>query len=56
MAHFWVTLQDACDVDCVRHKGRSTYNFVDGHAARRELRATFDPAKQLDCWNPPLAP
>ena len=56
MAQFWVTLQDACDVDGVRHKGRSVYNFVDGHAAPRELRATFDPVKQLDLWNPLLAP
>ncbi len=56
MAHFWLTLQDACDVDSVRHKGRSTYNFVDGHAALRDLRSTFDLAQQLDCWNPSLAP
>jgi prepilin-type N-terminal cleavage/methylation domain-containing protein/prepilin-type processing-associated H-X9-DG protein len=56
MAHFWVTLQDACDVDGTRHKGRSNYNFVDGHAAALRLAATFDPAKQLDCWNPFLAP
>ena len=56
MAHFWVTLQDACDVDGLRHKGRPNYNFVDGHAAARELRATYDPALQLDWWNPFLAP
>ena len=56
MAHFWGTLQDACDVAGLRHKGRSNYNFVDGHAAARELRATFDPAKQLDMWDPFLAP
>jgi prepilin-type N-terminal cleavage/methylation domain-containing protein/prepilin-type processing-associated H-X9-DG protein len=52
MAHFWATLQDASDVDGFRHKRRSVYNFVDGHAAARELRQTFDPAKQLDAWNP----
>jgi len=52
MAHFWVTLQDASDVDGLRHKCRSIYNFVDGHATARELRQTFDPAKQLDAWNP----
>jgi len=56
MAHFWVTVQDACDVAALRHKGRSNYNFVDGHATARELRATFDPAGQLDSWNPFLAP
>jgi len=56
MAHFWVTLQDASDVDRLRHKGRSNYNFVDGHAAARGLHTTFDPCKQLDMWNPSLAP
>ena len=56
MAHFWTTLQDACDVAAFRHKCRSNYNFVDGHAAACELRNTFDPAKQLDMWNPCLAP
>jgi prepilin-type N-terminal cleavage/methylation domain-containing protein/prepilin-type processing-associated H-X9-DG protein len=57
MAHFWMTLQDArAEVAATRHKGRSNYNFVDGHAAARELRATFDPATQLDLWNPCLAP
>ena len=52
MAHFWVTLQDTSDVDGFRHKRRSVYNYVDGHAAARELRQTFDPAKQVDAWNP----
>ena len=56
MAHFWVTLQDACDVDGVRHKGRSNYNFVDGHAAPLKLAATFNPAGKLDLWNPSTAP
>ena len=56
MAHFWVTLQDASDVDALRHGRRSNYNFVDGHAAALELRATFAPCKQLDLWNPILAP
>ena len=56
MAHFWMTLPDACDVDGLRHKGRSNYNFVDGHAAARQLSATFDPAMQLDMWDPFLAP
>ena len=55
MAHFWVTSQDASDVDGMRHKGRSNYNFVDGHAAARELRATFDPCQRLDMWNPSAA-
>jgi len=56
MAHFWMTLQDASDVDGARHKGRSNYNFVDGHAASFRLTATFDPAQHLDLWDPFLAP
>ena len=56
MAHFWITLQDAAEVDGVRHKGRSNYNFVDGHAAPFKLPATFDPPTKLDFWNPFLAP
>jgi prepilin-type N-terminal cleavage/methylation domain-containing protein/prepilin-type processing-associated H-X9-DG protein len=56
MAHFWTTLEDTSDVAASRHKRRSNYNFVDGHAAARELRTTFDPAKELDLWNPLLAP
>jgi prepilin-type N-terminal cleavage/methylation domain-containing protein/prepilin-type processing-associated H-X9-DG protein len=56
MAHFWVTLQDANnEVAACRHKTRSNYNFIDGHAAARELRMTFDPAKSLDLWDPFLA-
>jgi prepilin-type N-terminal cleavage/methylation domain-containing protein/prepilin-type processing-associated H-X9-DG protein len=56
MPHFWSTPQDASDVDSTRHKGRSNYSFVDGHAAGRKLGETFDPARQLDSWDPFLAP
>ncbi len=53
----WMTVADAAnDVASQRHKHKSNYAFVDGHAAARELRATFDPDKQLDLWNPSLAP
>ena len=56
MVHFWMSLQDAAEVHGTRHKTRSNYNFVDGHAAPFKLPATFDPAKKLDLWNPSLAP
>jgi prepilin-type processing-associated H-X9-DG protein len=56
MAHFWTSLQDATDVAACRHKCRSNYNFVDGHASALALRNTYDPARQLDLWNPSLAP
>jgi len=53
----WLTVADAeNEVASQRHKQKSNYAFVDGHAAARELRAIFDPAKQIDWWNPLLAP
>ena len=55
MPHFWLTLQDASDVDVRRHKSRSNYNFVDGHSEALEFRATYDPPCQVDLWNPYLA-
>ena len=52
----WQTVADAeNDVAWQRHKRRSNYAFVDGHAAARELRTTFDPCNHLDSWNPLLA-
>ena len=56
MAHFWMSLADAAEVHPKRHKTRSNYSFVDGHAAARDLRSTYDPAKKVDAWNPGLAP
>lgn len=55
MPHFWMTPRDASDVDPRRHRGRANYNFVDGHAEALEFRATYDPTRQLDGWNPSLA-
>jgi prepilin-type N-terminal cleavage/methylation domain-containing protein/prepilin-type processing-associated H-X9-DG protein len=56
MPHFWMTSQDATDVDVHRHKTRSNYNFVDGHSGALEFRRTYDPEHRLDLWNPCLAP
>jgi prepilin-type N-terminal cleavage/methylation domain-containing protein/prepilin-type processing-associated H-X9-DG protein len=55
MAHFWMTPSDAEDVDSLRHKGRSNYNFADGHAEARKFLTTYNPAQGLDLWNPSLA-
>jgi prepilin-type N-terminal cleavage/methylation domain-containing protein/prepilin-type processing-associated H-X9-DG protein len=53
----WMTVADAQnEVASRRHKQKSNYVFVDGHAAPRELRTTFDPDKGIDLWNPSLAP
>jgi prepilin-type N-terminal cleavage/methylation domain-containing protein/prepilin-type processing-associated H-X9-DG protein len=55
MAHFWTSLQDATDVEWHRHRTRSNYSFVDGHAQAREFKTTFDPGSNVDLWNPSLA-
>ena len=53
----WLTIADAeNEVPSQRHRQKSNYAFVDGHTAARDLRVTFDPAKQIDLWNPSLAP
>jgi prepilin-type N-terminal cleavage/methylation domain-containing protein/prepilin-type processing-associated H-X9-DG protein len=53
----WTCLADAqAEVASRRHKQKSNYAFVDGHAAARELRTTYDPDNQLDWWNPGTAP
>ena len=52
MPQFWMSAADATDVDQRRHKSRSNYNFVDGHSEAQEFRATYDPARQRDQWNP----
>jgi len=54
MPHFWITPQDATDVDLRRHGDRSNYNFADGHSEGRKFRTTYDPAHQLDLWDPGL--
>lgn len=53
MAHFWNA--GAPEVDAARHEDRSVYVFADGHAESLPLRDTFDPAKNLNLWNPALA-
>jgi prepilin-type N-terminal cleavage/methylation domain-containing protein/prepilin-type processing-associated H-X9-DG protein len=38
-----------------RHQQQSNYVFVDSHAARQKISATFAPAYNLNLWNPGLA-
>jgi len=38
-----------------RHRQQSNYVYVDGHAARQKIIATFDPASNLNLWNPATA-
>ena len=56
MAHFWSTTADASDVDNRRHGQRANYSFVDGHAQSLRLEDTYDPAAQLNRWNPQHLP
>jgi prepilin-type N-terminal cleavage/methylation domain-containing protein/prepilin-type processing-associated H-X9-DG protein len=56
MPHYWTTPQDAADVDARRHRTRSNYNFVDGHAEARTFSHTFNLSNRVDMWNPGLAP
>jgi len=55
MPNFWTAPQDAVDVASHRHGQRANYAFVDGHAESRDFKTIFEPAHQVDRWNPGLA-
>jgi len=55
MPNFWTASRDAVDLASRRHGRRSNYNFVDGHAEARDFKTLYDPARQVDRWNPCLA-
>jgi prepilin-type N-terminal cleavage/methylation domain-containing protein/prepilin-type processing-associated H-X9-DG protein len=56
MAQFWISISDARnEVDGTRHRQKSNYSFVDGHAQMLAIATTYAPP-QLDSWNPSLAP
>lgn len=56
MSHLWTTAAGASNaLDGKRHSGRSNFLFVDGHAEALPVSATFDPAKNINRWNPGLA-
>lgn len=55
MPNFWTASPDAVDVASRRHGRKSNYNFVDGHAESRDFKTIYDPAGQVDRWNPCLA-
>jgi prepilin-type N-terminal cleavage/methylation domain-containing protein/prepilin-type processing-associated H-X9-DG protein len=55
MPEYWISVQDAMnDVASQRHRQKSNYSFVDGHAQLLPITQTFSPPN-LDCWNPSLA-
>lgn len=55
MPHFWTTAREGRDAEPRRHRGRSNYSFVDGHAHSLAFGAAFYPEKKVDLWNPSLA-
>jgi len=55
MPHFWTSAADVTDVEPRRHRTRSIYTFVDGHAEALEFSRTFSPEKKMDLWNPSVA-
>jgi len=56
MPEYWITVQDVMsDVDSRRHRAKSNYSFVDGHAQLLPITQTFS-RPNLDGWNPLLAP
>ena len=55
MPNFWTAPQDAVDVASLRHNHRANYTFVDGHAEARSFNTIYDPAHNVDAWNPSKA-
>jgi general secretion pathway protein G len=55
MPQDWASLTDAeADVASTRHRQKSNFTFVDGHAQLLPLDHTFNPPL-LDFWNPTIA-
>ncbi|GMU22437.1 MAG: hypothetical protein AMXMBFR13_25230 [Phycisphaerae bacterium] len=58
MAHFWamgLVPETDVEVDRNRHRPRSGYVFVDGHAEDLEFSATFNSQREIDDWYPATA-
>lgn len=54
MAHFWADGGEP-EVDQHRHGPRSNYLYCDGHVMLASFNKTYEPAKQIDSWNPATA-
>jgi len=56
MCHLWTGLKGASNaVDTKRNGKTSNYLFVDGHAESLPVESTFNPAKNINKWNPSTA-
>jgi prepilin-type N-terminal cleavage/methylation domain-containing protein/prepilin-type processing-associated H-X9-DG protein len=52
----WTTSTNAeAEVASIRHRGKSNYSFVDGHAEGLKLTSVYDPTRSKDSWNPSAA-
>ncbi len=55
MAHFWYIGAASDDVAKLRHRNRANYAMVDGHVETLDFNQTYDPARNIDNWNPVTA-
>jgi prepilin-type processing-associated H-X9-DG protein len=56
MCHQWSKQASARNaIDSLRHGKSSNYLFIDGHSESLPIEQTFDPAKNINRWNPALA-
>jgi len=55
MAHFWGGNVDGTVVDIDRHSGQANYAFADGHVECLPLESIYDPANDVNRWNPDSA-
>lgn len=55
MAHFWMQYSAPPEIDDQRHAPGAGVLFLDGHAATQTLSKTFDPATNLNRWDPATA-
>lgn len=54
MANYWPMGAEP-EVDTRRHGDAENYLFVDGHAEAMGFAQTYDPANDIDLWNPATA-
>lgn len=56
MCHDWSSVQSAKNaLNYEIHNGKANYLYVDGHVETLRVEQTFNPAKNINRWNPSLA-
>lgn len=57
MCHQWSGVQAAKNaLNHEIHNGKANYLFLDGHVETLRVEQTFDPSRNVNRWNPSLAP